>query len=42
VRKAIERSPHNPSQSQRYLSTFTELGAYTMFVVMMALYVEKH
>lgn len=42
IRKSTERTMHNPSQSGRYLSSFSELGSYTMFVVMMVLFVEKH
>lgn len=42
LRKKTENTVMNPSQGARYLQSFTELGSYSIFVIMMTLYVEKH
>jgi hypothetical protein len=42
IRKPLEKTFHNPSQGSRYLSAFKDLGSFSMFVLMMAFYVESH
>ena len=42
IRKKQEKSIYNPSQGNRYLSAFTDLTSYSIFIIMMSLYVEKH
>jgi len=42
IRKQNEKTFLNPSQGSRYLSAFTDMGTYTVFIIMMSLYVEKH
>ena len=42
IRKQNEKTFLNPSQGSRYLSAFTGMGTYTVFIIMMSLYVEKH
>jgi hypothetical protein len=40
--QAFEKTFHNPSQGSRYLSAFKDLGSFSMFILMMAFYVESH
>lgn len=42
IRKKVEHTMSNPSQGARYLKSFQELSGYSMFVIMMTLYVEKY
>lgn len=42
IRRHLEKTYHNPSQGTRYLSAFKDMGSFTMFMVIMAFYVEKH
>lgn len=42
IRKNLEKTIHNPSQGTRYLSAFKDLGSFSMFMVMMAVVVDKH
>ena len=42
IHKKQEKSIHNPSQGNRYLSAFTDLGSYSIFIIMMSIYVDKH
>ena len=42
IRKNLEKTINNPSQGTRYLSAFKDLGSFSMFMVMMAVVVDKH
>lgn len=42
IRKKTEKTHHNPSQGSRYLGAFSDLGSYSIFIIMMSVYVDKH
>jgi hypothetical protein len=42
IRKPLEKTYHNPSQGSRYLSAFKDLASFSMFMIIMAFYVEKY
>ena len=42
IRQKYEKSPHNPSLGNRFLSTVSEVTNYAMYILMMTFYVEKH
>ena len=42
LRKGLENSPLYPSKGQRYLSAFSELSTFSVFIIITMFYVEKH
>ena len=42
IRKNLEKTFHNPSEGTRYLSAFKDLGSFTMFMIIMVFFIEKH
>lgn len=42
IRKEFEKSQLNPSQGERYLMSFSDLSSFSMFLIFLVMYVEKH
>lgn len=42
IRKPLVNTFHNPSQGSRYLTAFKDMASFSMFMIIMAFYVEPH